>query len=851
MVYKRFKEYFLQIIFVSVFILIYIIFLIYFYIIPYDRIVSPVLMIGFIIIIISIFIFINLKNLNDNTNLFSFKFLPENSIKIVLILIIGFCIIITPISYPQSIILWEKVSFFSYVRAIGMIIGCAFLPGACIFNIFFHNNKLQQRFKVESFLIKIVFYPLLSFSFIGISVLIIDQIGIVNRNLFTYLLFLIILCLFIVDIIMQKRRTELFKFKNETINISKFTSLISLTSIGIICITVGVHLGIHFIIPGDSWAALTFTKNIGDPYSSALEKGRASYNYPIFWCYIIYGFSILGGLPIINTNTLLIPFNYLFILAVYLLMKAILLNMKEKYAVLSTLLISIFSALFYITASSIRGSLPAILFACTFYFIYKSYALILFIISLALFIIISKTKNEKDENNSLSLFKFRDVKLIFLISFFLIISFMVYGLPFLMGLIFIFLYCLSAEKFLRNIQLFSHVILFNAIIFIIFDLVMEFYLSSAAFNIFYWFFQFLAFIYIAALFPTFIIVYTFLAGLFIVIILIEIIYFKHFKERKRSFLNITINPKKIFKVSLVIFTIFLIIEIMSIILEEVFLGYYLEEKIIFFYYLDQIYLNIGFIGIIATYVSYYCFRKNKKLFFILIVWIIISFLIASVLFIINVIKYRAIFIRDVDNLEFFTMNLWFSRIWSYVIIPICIIFSIGIIKFIKDLKIHQKFKNIFTDKKKKNLIKTVSFLLLIYLSYSNLIITGISIGNARNRVNKEEVELISWMSEHLPHDSSVLIESDYFIQLGIFSMTHAEFRYISDFFKSDDTEAEMIEERNNLQDDKIQYILLTRDFLRDDGDVSIFFRSYLIPYFYNESEYKSDNYRIYYAPYFD
>jgi len=269
---KSFKESIMQIILFSVFILIYMIFFIYLYIIPYNRIVSPVLMIGFIIIIIGIFIFINLKNPNDNSNLFSFKFLSENSIKIVLLLVVGFCIIIRPISSPYSIILWKKVNFFNYVRAIGMIIGVAFLPGACIFNIFFHNNKLHQRFNVEPFLIKILFYPLLSFSFIGISVLIIDQIGITNRNLFTLILVLIIVCLVVLDIFIQKQRGGVLNFKNETVCVSKFTFLIILIAIGIICITIGVHLSLHYIIPGDSWAGLTFTKYIGFSKTNALEK---------------------------------------------------------------------------------------------------------------------------------------------------------------------------------------------------------------------------------------------------------------------------------------------------------------------------------------------------------------------------------------------------------------------------------------------------------------------------------------------------------------------------------------------------------------------------------------------------
>ncbi|MFX0135448.1 MAG: hypothetical protein ACFFDN_17525, partial [Candidatus Hodarchaeota archaeon] len=684
-----------------------------------------------------------------------------------------------------------------------MIIGFGFLPGACIFNIFFHNNKLHERFKVESFVIKIVFYPIISFTFIGISVLIIDQLGVVDRNLFALILLYIILALFSVDIMLQKYRIEKLNFKNQSAKISKYTFLILLCSIGIIFITVGIHLSIHYIIPGDSWTGLTFTKYIGYSKASALEKGYENYYYPIFWCYIMYGFSSLCGLPVINTNTLLIPFNYLYIFSIYLLMKAILHNFKEKYSVCSTLLMSIFSALFYITKSSIMGSHPAIVSVGVFYFIYKSFSLVSLIVSLALFIIIINTQLEHSEVSKLSLLKIKECKLLFLSSFFLIVSFMLYGIPFLIGLIIIFCYCLVAEYKQQNLRFFSHFILFIILLFIPLDLLMQFYLSSAAYSLFIFFFQSPGILYLLIGLPKYVISYLFFFGLFTIVVLIQIIYIRFLKERKKLFIIKNTNPKKYFKICFIIFTIFLILEIISIILEEIFLRFYIDEKIIFFYYLDQIYLDIGFIGILATYLSYFCFKKNKELFYILIAWIFVIFLIASALIIINIIKFHSIFVRDINDYEFNVMRLWFSRIWGYSTIPICIIFSIGIVKAIKSPKFQQKFQKIFKNRNKRDLIKAISFSAMIYLSCSNLIITGIIISDAHNREDDEDIEIIGWMSEHLPYGSTILIEKNYIIRLGIHSFSYAYFHYISDYFESDDTNEEYIREISNLKDDDV------------------------------------------------
>ncbi|MFX1383368.1 MAG: hypothetical protein ACFFBP_13075, partial [Promethearchaeota archaeon] len=832
------------------FIFVYMLFFISVYIIPLELHVSIVLIIGFIVVIISFFLFINTVNKDENNLLFNIKILPENLLKIILLLLMVSSITISPITSTYSIISWVKIKPINYFRAITMILGCMYIPGASIFSIFFHDNKLHEKLRFEPYIIKLTFYPILSLSFMGVSVLIIDQIVVLNRNLFALVLLALIVSLFFIDIILQMKRNKSLNIEIKTITISKFTSFILLLSIGVALITIGIHLGIHFIIPGDSWAALTFTNEIGKSNTSPITKG-SEYYYPLLWCYVIYGLSALSGFPIINTSTLLIPFNYTFILSIYILMKAILYNYKEKYAVFSTFLMSIFSALFYITTSSIRGSLPATIYIGTFYFLYKSFGIILFMLSLATFIIFTKISEERGKSNNSLISKLKNNKLSILTSFLLIISYMVYAIPFLMSILFILIYCLLADKKERNLLKFSQTFYFIIIFFIVFDLIMEFYLSYATFLLFYYFFQ-IGFLWIiVALLPIFILIYLILFSILIILKLIRIMYIKYFKESKRKSLIHVYNHKKFFKICLIIFTIFLILEVATIILEEFFLGFYFDEKLIFFYALDQIYLNIGIIGITATYLSYFCFKKDKKLFSVLIAWIFISFFIAVVLIIVNTVKYSTLFIGDIGASDLKLMKYWFNRIWDFSVVPLCIISSIGMIKLVKFLKSNPKFMRFFMNKKMKEILRVSSFSLFIFLAFSNLIVAALLVGNAHDRVKEEEIELFSWMSKNLPDDSEILIENSYGIRLGIFSLTNAEYHFINDYFDADDTKSEMIDEIKELRDGEIEYICLTRNFLNDDNNVSVFIRSYLIPQFYNQSEYKSENYRIYYAPYFD
>lgn len=214
--------------FIFVFIVAFLLFLTQIYIKPFnyfDR-MPFLLYIGFAIIIVVFFSFMIFELDNENKRLLKFRFLSENSIKIILMIIMSITIFIPPISFTTTVIDWNQVGIFNYFRAISFLIGCLFLPGANLFKIFFPKNTFHERFKVEPFIIKITLYPLLSLMFLGISVLILDQIGLLVRELFILILYLLILVLFLIDLIIQKMRDINIEIKIVEINISKYTFMI-------------------------------------------------------------------------------------------------------------------------------------------------------------------------------------------------------------------------------------------------------------------------------------------------------------------------------------------------------------------------------------------------------------------------------------------------------------------------------------------------------------------------------------------------------------------------------------------------------------------------------------------------
>ena len=740
-------------IFVCSFIVLYFLFLINTFIITNNFEIPIVLLIGFGVIIVIIFIFFNnLIHSETNEILFNFKGINENLTKIILMLLMITAIFIPPISFSETIIDWNQIGFFNYFRAIVFLIGCAFLPGACIFKIMFPKSTLHEKFNVEPFLLKMTIYPLLSFTFLEICTFIIDIIGL-NREVFTIILFLIILILFLLDLLIQKYRDNSnLKFNGVDIKISKYSLLILFMAIGIIIIALGINLSARYSVPGDAYNAIMAADSVGRSDHLQFRTSGA------YWGYFSFSLSVLSGIPYININAMLFPFLYLFITSMYLFMKAILYNLNEIYAIISTIFAVTFSGLFYIFNSDLgENNISWIIFDGIFFFRYKSFAFFLLLISMALFIITAKTSK-----GFVKKFNFLNEELIIIIlgAWFLLQSTIHYFIPIIPGISLITIYCIFSKKKNQDIKFFLNFFLFFNIGFILFDILSSYFFSYTSST---FLFSFLGLSQIITddilAFLNAILTYSILIGFLFTIFLIYKVNIKIYSKGKKRSFSFKINPRSIFILFLIIFSIFFVGEILFKVLIE--MDQILESNINFFaFYLDLIFTNIGIIGILGIYLVYFCFKKHRQLFYILLLWLIFLFGLASILIFRRWLQYPFTPPQEISEYEYFYMMYWFDRIWYYSIIPLSIFSSIGLIDLIKYLKSKRYIIN--SSKILRRIPILIFTSIIIFLSLSNTIIAGVDWYNKGWYLNNEEAQILGWVSKNIPTGSNILIDSHNF-----------------------------------------------------------------------------------------
>lgn len=794
--------------------------------------ISLFLLFGFAIVFITFLVFINVNHDEKSLTLYEQKWFSEDLIKFIILILMSITFFIPPITEFSTIILWEEIGFLNYFRATIFLIGCAYLPGANLYNLIFHKSNLHERFKVEPFFLKLTLYPLISFSFLGICVLILDQIGL-NRIQINYTLFILIFILFFSEFFIDKTRNDSQESNGKKISISKSTLIILILAIGIATISIGFQLSWSYIISGDPWDSIKFAKYVGDPEINPIFI----YTYPNFWGYISFSLSALSGLPLININSLLAPFSYLFITSIYLFIKSILVNFKSKYSVLSTLLISIFSGFL------INPLVSSLIFAGEYYFIYKSYSFILFFTGLALFFILS---NNQLKNNSkkILLVKSPDFKFITLGAIFLALSFMTYMFPLFTGIIFLLLFCLISRKIKNLDYLITYVLILTFFMFI-FDIILSFYLSN---NIRYFFLVFFNFNIIAPIIkaiPVQIFTILLFSGILLFLFLLRSLINNISKKDRPYSFKFRLNTNLIFKIGLLFLSIFLSFEIFLIILKIIPYDYNLNG-IFFFFYLDKIFLNIGIIGIIGLLLSKYSFNKENRIYLLLISWILFSLIFASLLIYKEWISNFGILPEDIT--EDTPMIIWFDRIWIYSIPAFCILTSVGIYEFTKKYKNHD-----FLNKKKciKPFLKHLTFLSILSLCFSGIIITGINKGNAKLRYNETRIEAISWISDNIPMNSGVLVIDNFFMGVGIDSITIVRQHFFDDFFFEEFNTTLYAQKISQLKTWNIPYIEISQSYLLNFPNISNFINDILIPNFYNETIFENEDIIVCYAPYFN
>jgi hypothetical protein len=746
-------------------------------------------------------------------------------------------IFIPPVSLKKIIIDWGNIGFLNLIRAIIFLIGITFLPGSCIYNLLFPNSTLHERFKVEPFLLKIAIYPVISLTFLGTATLIIDIIGVVKRS-FSIILFFVILLLLISDLFVQKLRTKtIFKSFSTDIKVSKYSFLILLIALAIIIIALGNFLNSKYTVFFDHYGAASYTYDIGD---SKNTKSSDAYEYHIFWSYISFGISSLCGIPPINSDALLFPFLYLFVTSVYLLIRALLIDLKESYALLSSIFVVTFSGLFYFFNAFNQPSF--LLYSGMFFFSYKSFATFLFIISAALLIIVLKPSGELMKDIT---FIRKNLIIIMLSAFLLVNSYMLYPLlllpAFSLFLLIILFYNEKKQSFLSFIVFLT----FFTTYYIFFDILFDSFFSKSNKSLFYLSFDiektgnlskllFLEapgfygiliftcfmgfFIYIVAIIlttekgnikgPTVLILYfmiinglliafyflflyffnltpssliSILFGLSfsqVTLIAINILLFLIISFSSLCFLvifNIKYHGKKYFikekhgvgreykKAKKAIFALILVIFSILFIL-NIFNTHFFIKDNFFYFYLAYIFLNIGFIGFLGICLMYFCYKENSRLFFILILWTISIIVVASILIFRAWNLYHNLRPKNIPYSLYDHMNIWFSRLWSFSIIPLSIFAALGLIK-LKEF-IDSKNFQIITNRNFKNILNLTTISILIVFTLSNTILSIVYEKYENEQgvyVQDDEAHIIGWIFENIsPEDKFITDDYDLF-----------------------------------------------------------------------------------------
>lgn len=752
---KIFKKAHTYYIYVIIFVFFYFFYIFNRYAFPNNKEIPYLIIFGFGIIIIVLFIItINLKSLlNDENKSYYRCILNENFIKNLLFSLMILTIFIPPVSFSDTIIGWNQISVLNYFRGFTILFGSAFIPGICIYNLT-PNPKIHELFNINPLIIKLSIYPLISFTMLGAISLILDRIGLLAEN-FELVLFLIIFFLFLLDFL--KRRLKSNKVVKNKILIKRNLWLLFMIAFGCTIIALGLHISSQYLVPGDSWNAVVYANLIGK--GAPATDGSAYY---IYWGYITFSLRILTGIPYININVMLISFIYLFVFLVYILIKSILTNYKDIYAILATIFVITYSGLFYIYNSDLETT-SWLIFDGIFNFRYKSFSVNLFLFSLSLFIVSIKNYQKFDKKNNQK----RNFHIIFFVAFFTLQSYMIYFIPLIPEIIFIVLF-LIIFKHRKN---FEYVILFLfsiTVLFTFFDFFSYFFFSWKAITLTSLFLGIPLYaqaeLEITRRFLTGIYSNLFLIGIFILFSCFYFIY-KRRNNSKNYYQKKFIHNSKVNKIlgysGLLIFILSLCIELVYILFYEIPSNILIEPNFLYFF-VNVIFLNIGIAGIFGLILSVFTFRLNKQIFQILFVWLILIFLVSSSLIFLNWIKYPLNPPLEIPKSEYGLMMIWFERNWYYSIIPISIFLSIGLINFkrvISEKRIKKYFK--FDIDLIQKITSLILISTLIFFTFTNTIISGIYWYNRKNAsyIDNDEAQIYGYLTKNVPMHSNIVSDN--------------------------------------------------------------------------------------------
>jgi len=834
-------------------------------------------------------VFLNLDNESFNKN-YKFKRVSENHIKLFSCFLLIFVLFIPPINSPNSVILWEEISPLNFIRAILAIISISYLPGANLYSLIFSKNDLPTKLKIDTLLLKITLYPLLSWSFVGFLVLILDQIGLVSNLIYLFLV-ISIFAIFLLDLKIKLSQEKIQISRVKTITIRKSTIIILALASGIALFSIGVSLGQLYLFGKDDWVSVSPAIYVGKLNLNPLSEKVIFSNNPEFWGYIIFGMSQFSGIPFINTNVFLAPFCYLFITSPYILFRIFLFKQKEIVAILATGLFAIFSGAFSIISTLYDYNISEFIIRMEFHFINKTFAYIAFFLALSLILFVfkgnfsNKTKNSKFIN--------KQSKVLFLSAYLLILSFLSYMIPFLMGILLVLIFCIFYKKDLReeNFKIFIQWLFYVISSLFIIDLITVFHFSSLAIQRFRGMFNFDIIQDLLGIIPYPIIFYLIFCS-FLLFNYSLYLFFRKYQSKIKK-ISIKKNSNNLYKFFLVIFTIFVLIYLSDYIfttivdqrlegfkiiidlgnwdiisndlkayyinkvIKHTYLGlneFYFVQLNMFFLDLYLFFTKIGLIGIIYMYLSYFCFksRNERQSFKILFIWFIFSFIFALIpLNLQYLFDYNAdyqLFYNDFFDLKKL-LFYWYNRIWFYCFPSLCIFGAYGISKMFKKIRNNKFFKK----REYMNLqLKLIAFSFITIISYSGIISTGMSHASTEGRYSDSTIEMVGWISENLPYGSNLLIDKNFKLKstVRMMTMTYCNITFFEDVFDANSDPSQMEENIDLLKDHQIYFALINWEYLYFNPNYYNFCINILIPKFYTTPLHMAGNYVLYYAPLF-
>ncbi|NVM36610.1 MAG: hypothetical protein HWN81_13525 [Candidatus Lokiarchaeota archaeon] len=743
---KRFKKLVIPI-YIVCFITLFFTFLYTFHVLPEGLGAPVILLIGFGLLIAGFFyFFFFLINDNENKIILRLNIFSENTITTILIVLMIITFFIPAITFSEMGIDWNQIPVLNYIRSIVFVIGCAFVPGSSIFCLLFPNSTIHEKLKIEPFFIKLVLYPLMSLTFLGSVSLILDQLGTMREN-FSLILLLTLIFLHLFKIVKFRKELSIKEvFHKSEVKISRNTLFMLFLMISIIIISLSIHLHVRYNHGVDGYIAMSSSRFIGLP---GIQITDIFFSYTLYWGYITFSLSTLSGIPAINIMVLYFFLIYLSFASIYLLFKALLADINDKYAILATIFAIIFTSFYLFYENNQEyDSISFFTYDNLFNLRYKGFGVTLSFVSMTLFIIVFK----KSKLKNLKRVRFvKDGSILLVSAFFLIQSFMIYFLPIIPALSLIFVLMLVSFNKREQLKSYLFFSLFLVGIFILFDLVLNNFFSRHTISSYLLLFSELISFPIGNTLFKFTVIILLLISLLAIIPIISICFKKLVLFYRNLNLRIKLNPKSIIQIIIILYSAFFYLEILLNFVRTI------RSLTYFTFILHLFYYNLGLTGILGIYLSILCYKKNKQIFYIAFIWFLCLVLISIIPIIIIWLFYPFLNPLELPGNLLWLYSIWFSRTWYYWIIPISILASIGLIKLIKLLSLKftllRKKKGIFLS------LKLISLSAFVFFLFSNSIIAGMVINNEPwVSVNDEEMQVLGWATENLPSNSNILVD---------------------------------------------------------------------------------------------